>query len=189
MTDSVNTAQVLKYSEKRATSNGNVTFSAPIKSTVINNTHSKAQKNGLMRQDNILMVRRLKAGSGYVVLEGIWTFCLNNLRSKTLMFPNNTSGSQPVKFGRSQEGAGDLLETGLGLLSLSLALSVCTPGWPCLHTCSGFQHYPMLPPSWLHPHAVCPAQPPSSPSASNLPSLLEPQAISKMQCKTHNSPT
>lgn len=54
---SANTAKVLKYLEKRETSNVNVTFFQHLqKSTVMKN--NKTHQNGLMRQNEIFMVRR-----------------------------------------------------------------------------------------------------------------------------------
>lgn len=54
---SANTAKVLKYLEKRETSNVNMTFFQHLqKSTVMKN--NKTHQNGLMRQDEIFMVRR-----------------------------------------------------------------------------------------------------------------------------------
>lgn len=62
-----------------------MTFSALMKNTVIKN--NKTRQNGLMRQDEILMVRRLKAANRNFTLDRtFFSFCLNKLKSKSLMF-------------------------------------------------------------------------------------------------------
>lgn len=87
-----------------------------------------------MRQDNIFMVRRLKAflwlgGSSYVVWDWNLDFLFKEVKVKVPHVSKQHLRwfyfrSRPIKFGRSQEGAGDLSETGLGLLSFLLAPSI-----------------------------------------------------------------